>query len=238
MSVRAFVNPSINLCWVRNDQNGYEMTKKGSKMTWVRIDQHIVISYPVYLGTKWPKWVRNDLGTKWLLLGTKWPKSRYEMTKVGTKWPGYEMTGNHLCNRWSEFQYVNGFETWECLLSTNTESIWYVPKIKYLDFLHVQSYANEPASWKADQTWTKIHSVLFKMMYHTCLSWIVTKLSNFDTLRALFAQQQSILIFNKIRWNWTCKSRGINSLYGVSGFPLIYLTFIAYFCQGHLLEKK
>ena len=71
------------------------MTKKGTKWR-VRIDHHIVISYPVDLGTKWPKWVRNDLGTKWLLLGTKWPKSRYEMTKVGKKWPGYKMTGNQI----------------------------------------------------------------------------------------------------------------------------------------------
>ena len=68
--------------------------QKGYEMACVRIDHHIIISYPVDLGTKWPKLVRNDLGTKWLLLGTKWPKGRYEMTKVGTKWPGYEMTGN------------------------------------------------------------------------------------------------------------------------------------------------
>ena len=94
-SVHPFVNPSIHLSllgtkwpkWVRNDQKGYEMT-------WVRIDHHIVISYPADLGTKWPKWVQNDLGTIWLLLGMKWPKGRYEMTKEGTKWPGYEMTGN------------------------------------------------------------------------------------------------------------------------------------------------
>ena len=86
--MHACIHPSNDQKWVRNDQKGYEMT-------WVRIDHHIVISYPVELGTKWPKWVRNDLGTKWLILGTKWPKSRCEMTKVGTKWPGYEMTGNH-----------------------------------------------------------------------------------------------------------------------------------------------
>ena len=92
--VHPFVHPSIHPSLpVRNDQNGNEMT-------WVRIDHHIFISYPVDLGTKWPKWLRNDLGTKWSLLGTKWPKSRYEMIKVGTKWPGYEMTGNHLKYRY------------------------------------------------------------------------------------------------------------------------------------------
>ena len=90
--VRPFIHPFIFA--------GYEMTKMGTKwpkgyeMSWGRIDHHIVISYPVDLGTKWPIWVRNDLGTKRLLLGTKWPKSRYEMTNVGTKWPRYEMTGN------------------------------------------------------------------------------------------------------------------------------------------------
>ena len=84
------------------------MTQKGYKMTWVRIDHHIVISYPFELGTKWQKWVRNYLGTKWLLLGTKWPKSWYEMTKVGTKWPGYEMTGNQQ-NHISLFLYAEHF---------------------------------------------------------------------------------------------------------------------------------
>ena len=84
---------SCILCWgLFNYQNGYEMT-------WVRIDQHIVILCPFGLGKRWPNWVRNDLGTKLLLLGTctNWPKqwvrndqSRYEMTWVrndlGTKW--------------------------------------------------------------------------------------------------------------------------------------------------------
>ena len=89
--VRQSVRQSIHLCWVRNDQKGYEMTKKGYEMTWVRIDHHMVISHPVDLGTKWPNWVRNDLGTKWLLLGTKWPKVGMKWQKkvrndLGTKW--------------------------------------------------------------------------------------------------------------------------------------------------------
>ena len=44
-SVRSSIHPSIKSPkWVQNDQKGYEMT-------WVRIDHHKVISYPVELGT-------------------------------------------------------------------------------------------------------------------------------------------------------------------------------------------
>ena len=113
-SIRSSIHPSIH----PSTFAGYEMPKMGTKwskgyeMTWVRIDHHIVISYPVDLGTKWPKWVRNDLGTKWLLLDTKWPKSRYEMTKVGTKWPGYEMI-------WVR-------NDWQPKLTLNPETKWTV----------------------------------------------------------------------------------------------------------------
>ena len=49
------------LYWVRNDQNGYEMTWVRNGCYWIRNDQKV--------GTKLPKWyevtwVRNDLGPK------------------------------------------------------------------------------------------------------------------------------------------------------------------------------
>ena len=41
----SFAGYEMTKKWIRNDQKGYEMT-------WVRIDHHIVISYPDDLGTK------------------------------------------------------------------------------------------------------------------------------------------------------------------------------------------
>ena len=51
----------VQLYWVRNDQNGYEMTWVRNGCYWIRNDQK--------MGTKLPKWyevtwVRNDLGPK------------------------------------------------------------------------------------------------------------------------------------------------------------------------------
>ena len=72
-SVRPFIHPFIFA--------GYEMTK---------------------MGTKWPKRVRNELGTNWPPYShfvPSWP--RYEMTHMGTKCPGYEtvVTGYEMTKK-------------------------------------------------------------------------------------------------------------------------------------------
>ena len=62
--------------------------------------------HPSLLGTKWPKWVRNDQKRVRNDLGTNWPPyshfvlswPRYEMTKMGTKWPKW--VRNDLGTKW------------------------------------------------------------------------------------------------------------------------------------------
>ena len=66
------VNPSIH--------PSFHARMHPSIQKWVRIDHRIVISYPVELGTKWPKWVRN--GCYWV----RNDQSRYEMTWVQNDW--------------------------------------------------------------------------------------------------------------------------------------------------------
>ena len=72
------------------------ITGPGEWLSFQRFTSKLSWSWSWYemtkIGTKWPKRVRNDLGTNWSPYShfvPSWP--RYEMTKMGTKWPGYEM---------------------------------------------------------------------------------------------------------------------------------------------------
>ena len=47
---------------------------------------------------------------------------------------------------------------------TNTDSTFYVTKVNYIEF-----NANEPFPCNSGLTITKVHSMQFETMYHTCL---------------------------------------------------------------------